>query len=470
MEELIYDMAKGYLIEQGYPAELRIRKYDPSFPIRGLAVDMDRGWLLKLSYIHQVGLRSAWEGRRRLSKSEVLTELGGSGHVSPDYRNSHMKPLLDLFSMSEACLLADTLDYLNENGIHHDRRAVVEDILSAINQVHISGRMHSAILQDPKTYLRPSPHLRETLQRFRDVGKKLFLCSNSNYEYVNGGMEFLLGSDWQSFFDVVIVSAGKPRFYTTDRSFREVSQTTGKIQWTEVTKLEKGKIYSHGSMEALTRMTGWSGPRVLYFGDQVFADLVGARRNQGWRTGAVIRELEQELKVQQSPQYRSHAHKVITVTELLRLVQQELENIRSDQSIKVKADEAADPNKSKDMLIRKYSLPQEDVKVSDALEKTLRQLQIEMSTMFNPQFGSVFRAEGDPSLFAFSLRRYCDIYMSKLSNLRHLSPMHRFYPQRGISMPHDPFIPSIIRPTFMSPDEEHVQPPAKQTKGQEQQP
>jgi hypothetical protein len=37
--------------------------------------------------------------------------------------------------------------------------------------------------------------------------------------------------------------------------------------------------------------------------------------------GAVIRELEDELRVQQSPAYRAHAHKAILVTELLRLVQ-----------------------------------------------------------------------------------------------------------------------------------------------------
>jgi hypothetical protein len=69
-----------------------------------------------------------------------------------------------------------------------------------------------------------------------------------------------------------------------------------------------------------------------------------------------------------------------------------------------------------------------------------------MSKMFNTNFGSVFRAEGEPTLFAFSLRRYADLYLSKLENFRFYSPMHRFYPQRGISMPHDPYIPAIIRP------------------------
>jgi hypothetical protein len=57
---------------------------------------------------------------------------------------------------------------------------------------------------------------------------------------------------------------------------------------------------------------------------------------------------------------------------------------------------------------------------------------------------SVFRSEGEPTLFAFSVRRYVDIYMAKLENLRFHSPNHRFYPERGISMPHDPKFRALV--------------------------
>lgn len=46
---------------------------------RGLAVDTDKGLLLKLSYIHAIALRTVFRGRRRLTKEEVLAEYGGSG-------------------------------------------------------------------------------------------------------------------------------------------------------------------------------------------------------------------------------------------------------------------------------------------------------------------------------------------------------------------------------------------------------
>ena len=44
-------------------------------------------------------------------------------------------------------------------------------------------------------------------------------------------------------------------------------------------------------------MTGWKGPRVLYFGDHVYADLADAAMQHGWRTAAIIPEIENEVRV-----------------------------------------------------------------------------------------------------------------------------------------------------------------------------
>lgn len=80
MEAKIYQLARDHLVESlDYPAEIGQRQYDPSFAIRGLAVDTDKGLLLKLSYIHAIALRTVFRGRRRLTKEEVLAEYGGSG-------------------------------------------------------------------------------------------------------------------------------------------------------------------------------------------------------------------------------------------------------------------------------------------------------------------------------------------------------------------------------------------------------
>lgn len=56
----------------------------------------------------------------------------------------------------------------------------------------------------------------------------------------------------------------------------------------------------------------------------------------------------------------------------------------------------------------------------------------------NPHFGSVFRTSNNPTLFAFSVQRYADLYTSKLENfLRYSLTRARFYPQRR-HLPHEP--------------------------------
>ena len=57
-------------------------------------------------------------------------------------------------------------------------------------------------------------------------------------------MQFLVGENWKNYFDVVIVQARKPKFFTEEtrplRIYDEVKQTQ---LWDRVTKLNKGIIY-----------------------------------------------------------------------------------------------------------------------------------------------------------------------------------------------------------------------------------
>lgn len=57
-------------------------------------------------------------------------------------------------------------------------------------------------------------------------------------------MELLVGENWKDYFDVVIVQARKPRFFTDEsRPIRVYDEQSGAHVWDRVTKLEKGKIY-----------------------------------------------------------------------------------------------------------------------------------------------------------------------------------------------------------------------------------
>lgn len=94
------------------------------------------------------------------------------------------------------------------------------------------------------------------------------------------------------FFDVIIVQARKPRFFTDEsRPFRIYDRNLNSQLWDRVTKLEKGVIYYEGTIKQLKEMTGWRGDEVLYFGDHPYSDLADVTLEHGWRTGAIIHEL-----------------------------------------------------------------------------------------------------------------------------------------------------------------------------------
>lgn len=105
-------------------------------------------------------------------------------------------------------------------------------------------------------------------------------------------MSTLVGEDWRNLFDVVIVQARKPRFFTDlSRPIRVYDEKTNGHTWDRVSKLEKNVIYCEGNVKILQDLTNWRGHHVLYFGDHPYSDLADVTLEHGWRTAAIIREL-----------------------------------------------------------------------------------------------------------------------------------------------------------------------------------
>lgn len=74
-------------------------------------------------------------------------------------------------------------------------------------------------------------------------------------------MSYVVGKSWRDQWDIVITSAGKPSFYTEgNRPFREVDISTGKVKFEQVVTLEKGRVYSAGSLKELTKCIDWHSP------------------------------------------------------------------------------------------------------------------------------------------------------------------------------------------------------------------
>jgi len=233
---MIYDMALDRLVNDcSYPAGLLDSglKFDADFSIRGLAVDRETGWICQLCYTHKVAV--AWEGREKVSKQRLIEAYRGKRRLTPIERKERLKPLNDLFSMAECCLVADVVQFFKERSIPFYAASVVKDVLSSIGKTHISGNFHRIVAQNPEKYFEPKPYLAGVLRTMREAGKKLIFVSNSPYWYVDAGMTYVVGESWRNDWDIVIVSAGKPLFYTDSRRpFREVSVETGRVKFKKV--------------------------------------------------------------------------------------------------------------------------------------------------------------------------------------------------------------------------------------------
>ncbi|RHY71439.1 hypothetical protein DYB34_012888, partial [Aphanomyces astaci] len=184
LQRLIYNMARDAMVHDihiclfvhaaysvhktRYPhALLGALEYDPSFAIRGLAIDTEKALLCKISSHQKLSYTGVFRGRQRLSREEILLAYNGSRHIPISYRAECMKPLNDLFSVAQACLFADVIQFFTDHDIAYEPRAVHEDIESSIAEVHTSGKMHKAVVQDLPLYMEPNTQLRELLSRFQ---------------------------------------------------------------------------------------------------------------------------------------------------------------------------------------------------------------------------------------------------------------------------------------------------------------
>lgn len=152
------------------------------------------------------------------------------------------------------------------------------------------------------------------------------------------------------------------------------------------------------------------GGNVLYIGDSLFADLVDAKREYGWTTAAVTPEVGYELELQKNADYIMAQQTIDILLNALRVLQDKL-----------------GPGER----------TEEDYYVLDSLERLVSKWRDRETQLLGNPFGSVFRARFQPSLFAHSLRRYCDLYMSSVSSLRNYSAQHRFYPADSRLLSHE---------------------------------
>lgn len=415
LQELIYSSAVDYLLTTcKYPVTLGARSYDPDFAIRGLMFDRKHGTLIKLSSRQQISPGGIFRGRQRLSDDDAAVLYGGNKyrlHVPYAHLQQHLSPINDTFALAEACLLADVVQLAVDEGIPFDPYWLHTDVRKAIEHVHVSGMMHRAVIATPEEFLDRSPTTTALLRRMREEGgKKLFLLTNSSFDFVDAGMKFLLDApsskEWLELFDVSIFEASKPGWYrpSPPRPFRRLNVDNSYAKWGEVrpNDIVRGRCLVGGSLNELVQLTGWESKSVLYFGDHVFADLQEPARESGWATGAIISEVEQTVEVIASQAY-------------------------GDLLAESSANEAA--------LLVNDGATEGGVPTKFYTEQRRVNYRRRQSC-FNENFGNLFRSHGDTSSYAGFVQRYADIYTSSIENLMEYPEDYCFRTKPG-TLPHE---------------------------------
>jgi len=102
-----------------------------------------------------------------------------------------------------------------------------------------------------------------------------------------------LGMTWRDLFDVSIVSARKPAFFSQSMPLYEIVTEDGMMR--EKFRMKEGRIYSGGSAAMVEKLFKCESDDVMYIGDHIFTDVNLAKANMRWRTALIVREIEEEV-------------------------------------------------------------------------------------------------------------------------------------------------------------------------------
>ena len=138
------------------------------------------------------------------------------------YTESNYVNIDTMFLIVDAALFAHIVDMKDDSPDRYNNKSYAQiyaDIRKAVDVCHIDGVIKDTVQTDPSRYIIYDPDTVPMLRRLKNAGKKVFLLTNSMFEYTDKVMDFLVhgGGEyqdvkWQELFDVVVVGAKKPAY------------------------------------------------------------------------------------------------------------------------------------------------------------------------------------------------------------------------------------------------------------------
>jgi len=526
-ETLAYSETKKKLVDvYGYPRAVLALEYDHTYMVRGLVVDKKRGNVLKMDRHKYVKVaRHGFEPLSTESRIETYcaTSAKADQFSGPGYANVDT-----LFALGETYLFCQLVElkerYLREEEEEEDasetneekkddddeeirrRRALAskpfekmyDEIRASVDLCHRDGTLKRAVAEDPGKYIHADDALVPMLRTLRASGKKVFLLTNSLWDFTNVVMNFLVADkrgdaktvEWLNLFDAVITGSCKPGFFENERAaIFEVDVLTSDLRNTDdgapmvpigaseaedapfaglgsfsssrdVDKKKRPpRAYQGGSYRHLHAMLGVSGGnQILYVGDHIYGDVMRSKKTLGWRTMLVVPELAHELKCLEDAEARGAPEAIRALrrerdalSDAAQLRRWRASVIRDasveagtgwnggtsfgDEPSGVDGYEGARDLGDAHFFAADPELRSLTLRAAEA-KKRHREKTRELHFAFHPVRGQLMKAGSQNSRFAHQLERYACLYTSHARNLVAYSPQKTHRGQSDF-MPHD---------------------------------
>jgi HAD superfamily 5'-nucleotidase-like hydrolase len=430
-EHRAFEAVRALFAADGWP--VASLKFDPSFINRGLILDVELGSVVKANRFGFI--KRAAHGTRVLEFDELRKVYA---RTIVDLGEPRWVFLNTLFSLSEGSMYAQLVDLLDAGRLPGPMgyAELYRKVKSKLDRTHVEGQLKAEVVADPSRYVDLDEEAPLALLDQKRAGKKLLLITNSEWDYTNAMMGYAFdrflpkGVGFRELFDIVIVGAGKPGFFTHNASFFEVATADGLLR-PLIGAPKLGGAYFGGSATQLERALGVSGDEILYVGDHLFGDVHVTKRILRWRTALILRELEQELAAIEG----ARADEAILTGKMAEKegleaeadgIRLELQRRRYDYGPATDESATALEQRAEALRGRLTALDQEIAPLAKAAAERS-----------HPIWGLLTRAGNDKSHLARQMERYADIYTSRVSNFLHATPFVYLRSPRG-SMPHDP--------------------------------
>jgi HAD superfamily 5'-nucleotidase-like hydrolase len=430
-EKRAYYYLKQQLLAQGWPVQ--DLEFDPEIVCRGLIIDTEHGNLLKTNRFGFVK-----HARHGTSAIEFEKQREIYSRTIVDLSERRWVFLNTLFSLSEGCIYSQLVDLLDQRKIPEilGYADLYEKVKTVLEAAHMEGQLKADIITNPDRYVLLDEETPLALLDQYYSGKRLMLITNSEWSYTEAMMTYCFdrfmpnGMKWKDIFEIVIVAARKPNFFTTQQPFFEVLEDSGFLKPT-TGRMKRGLTYLGGSAAQVEKYLGLSGDEILYVGDHMFGDVHVTKNVLRWRTALILRELEGDISASQAFR-KLEAQLIDSMREKEEIESQiclyKLQLQRSQNAYGLKNLDEDARMTEKDFVRLRDRLEQ--------LDQSTAPLAKAASELNNPHWGLLMRAGNDKSYLAYQMERYADVYTSRVSNFLMATPFVYLRSPR-VPLPHE---------------------------------